>query len=125
MGRVIQMKPEQGLFCVQQHNSKKPHYDLRIEHNGMARSWCMYKPFSITGELRLAVKMPPHTVKYLTKEADDCKIVVLGTCRILSWEENRMKFELNAKTESGEIVKGCWVLERTKKGRSFKLYKLN
>jgi hypothetical protein len=111
-----------SLFCVQEHNSKKHHYDLRIEHNGYARSWVLYREFP-TSEDRLAIKMPPHKLKYLTKEGGNSKIIVFGKCNILSWKENRIKFWLQARTVTGELVAGLWTLEKTNK-RSWVLHKI-
>lgn len=106
------MKKKVGMFCVQEHNSKKHHYDLRLEYNGMARSWVLYKPFPAK-EDRLAIKMPAHKLKYLTKEGGDIKIISTGTCNILSWRDDRITFWLRAKTIEGNMVTGLWRLERT------------
>jgi bifunctional non-homologous end joining protein LigD len=111
---------ESPVFVVQEHHARRLHYDLRLEKDGVLKSWAVPKgvPES-TDEKRLAVETEDHPLGYANFEgeipkgqygAGTVKIWDKGVYETKVWDEKMVEFTLK-----GERLKGRYVLVRLKK----------
>jgi bifunctional non-homologous end joining protein LigD len=108
------------VFVVQEHHARRLHYDLRLEKEGVLKSWAVPKgvPEEIGGK-RLAVETEDHPMEYATFEgtipagqygAGTVKIWDKGTFEVKTWKDNIIEFKLN-----GIRLQGKFVLTKFKK----------
>lgn len=134
-------------FCVQKHWATRLHLDLRLELNGVLKSWALPKGLPLDfGEKHLAVATEDHPLEYLTWEglipkgqygAGEMIVYDLGIYSpdeggIYSWEnreaaEERIQQEYAAGKISfffrGERLKGSFALIRMKDGENWLVIK--
>jgi DNA ligase D-like protein (predicted ligase)/DNA ligase D-like protein (predicted 3'-phosphoesterase) len=113
-------KGESPVFVVQEHHARRLHYDLRLEKDGVLKSWAVPKGIpESTDEKRLAVATEDHPLGYADFEgeipkgqygAGTVKIWDKGVYTVKVWDEKMVEFTLN-----GERLKGRYVLVRLKK----------
>jgi bifunctional non-homologous end joining protein LigD len=107
-------------FVVQEHSARRLHWDLRLEHEGVAASWAV--PNGIPAdpsENRKAVHTEDHPLEYLEFEgeipageygAGTMRIWDRGTYELEKWEEGKVVFSF-----SGERLSGRYALFRAGK----------
>nr|WP_084731289.1 DNA ligase D [Microvirga vignae] len=109
-------------FCVQKHDARRLHFDLRLELDGVLKSWAVTRgPSLVPGNKRLAVHTEDHPLEYLTFEGVIPKDEYGGGTMIL-WDQGRwmpvgdphkayakghLEFVLD-----GQRLKGRWHLVR-------------
>ncbi len=117
-------------FVVQQHDARRLHWDLRLEHDGVAVSWAV--PNGIPPdpeENRLAVHTEDHPLEYLEFEgeipageygAGTVRIWDRGTYECEKWEPGEVIFTL-----AGERLKGRYALFRTRGERDWMIHRMD
>jgi len=113
-------KGEGRIFVVQEHHSRRLHYDLRLEKDGVLKSWAVPKGIpESTDQKRLAVETEDHPIEYADFEgtipkgqygAGTVKIWDKGAYEIKVWDESIVEFTLK-----GQRLRGRYVLVRLKK----------
>lgn len=117
------MTQEKGVgksFVVQEHHARRLHYDLRLERDGVLKSWAVPKGIpERSGDRKLAVQVEDHPMEYRKFEgtipegqygAGTVKIWDKGLYEPIAWEENKIEFIV-----SGEKMTGLYVLVKFKK----------
>src|SRR5215216_6427632 len=96
-------------FVVQEHQARSLHWDLRLEHEGVAASWAVPKGVSETmGVRRLAVQVEDHSVAYMSHTSERVSIWDEGDYELEKWENDKIVFDLN-----GNRLHGRYALIRT------------
>jgi bifunctional non-homologous end joining protein LigD len=109
-------------FCVQKHDATRLHYDLRLELDGVLKSWAVTPgPSLVPGEKRLSVHTEDHPMEYLTFEGVIPKGEYGGGTMIV-WDQGRWRPEGDPRkgyakghldfSLDGERLKGRWHLVR-------------
>jgi DNA ligase D-like protein (predicted 3'-phosphoesterase) len=112
-----------GVFVVQEHAATAHHYDLRLEVEGMMRSWAVPKGPSMDPAVkRLAVEVEDHSIAYNSFEGatEEGRVIVWDRGRYeqggrVPWpqalERGHAVFVLH-----GEKLRGGFALQRTRPG---------
>ncbi|MFA6306649.1 MAG: DNA polymerase ligase N-terminal domain-containing protein [Patescibacteria group bacterium] len=123
-------KQNLSRFVVQKHQASHLHYDFRLEHGGVLKSWAVPKGVpEKAGVKRLAVEVEDHPVDYINFSgviprgeygAGTVEIYDQGKWQALdgSLERGSMKFNL-----VGKKLKGEYVLVRLKDKKNWLIYK--
>jgi bifunctional non-homologous end joining protein LigD len=109
-------------FVIQKHAARRTHFDFRLEHNGVLKSWAVTRGPSLDpGDKRLAVRTEDHPVDYGSFEGVIPK-GEYGAGPVMIWDKGTwepltdpdkgladgdLKFRLK-----GKRLKGEWVLVR-------------
>jgi bifunctional non-homologous end joining protein LigD len=107
-------------FVVQEHSARRLHWDLRLEHDGVAASWAVPNGIPLDpAENRKAVHTEDHPLEYLEFEgeipageygAGTMRVWDRGTYELEKWEEGKVVFSF-----SGERLNGRYALFRAGK----------
>ncbi|HHT9120504.1 MAG TPA: DNA polymerase ligase N-terminal domain-containing protein [Candidatus Hypogeohydataceae bacterium YC41] len=111
-GRVI-IRPRQvkTRFVIHEHHASHLHWDLRLEMEGVLKSWAVPKgPPTKPGPKRLAVQTEDHPLDYIDFEgiipeghygAGTVKIWDAGPFELLGQKDREIKFNLQGKKLKG------------------------
>jgi bifunctional non-homologous end joining protein LigD len=133
------VEPRSGplLFAVQQHAATRLHYDLRLECDGVLKSWAVPKGLSLDPrDKRLAMQTEDHPCAYASFEGVipakqyGAGEVIVWDCGVYSPDEPRTMFEDRGSAEAhvrnglakgklsfqlrGEKLKGSFALVKTR-----------
>ncbi|MGD6806074.1 MAG: non-homologous end-joining DNA ligase [Candidatus Bathyarchaeia archaeon] len=118
-------KKEPLIYVIQEHNATRLHWDFRLEHGGVLKSWAVPKGIPEAPNVRhLAVETEDHPYEYAKFEgtipkgqygAGTVKIWDRGHYEIKAWEKDKIEVILN-----GERLHGNYVLIRLKKSEDQK-----
>src|ERR671910_2554384 len=111
-------------FCVQKHDATRLHYDLRLELDGVLKSWAVTRdPSLVPGEKRLSVHTEDHPLQYIDFEG----VIPAGQYgggTMIVWDQGRWTPDGDPEedyargrltfTLEGERLKGKWHLVRTR-----------
>ncbi|MDP2410660.1 MAG: DNA ligase D [Pseudolabrys sp.] len=109
-------------FVVQQHDATRLHYDLRLELDGVMKSWAVTRgPSMVPGNKRLAVQTEDHPIDYNKFEGTIPK-GQYGGGTVMIWDRGTWQPEADpqkgmkkghlAFTLDGEKLQGGWHLVR-------------
>jgi len=114
-------KAKKEVFVIHRHEASHLHWDLRLEIDGVLKSWAIPKPPPKTkGIKRLAIEVEDHPLAYAKFEgiipeghygAGKVEIWDSGTYELLEKSSTKIEFKLN-----GKKMKGNFVLVKTKYG---------
>ena len=114
-------------FVVHRHHASRLHYDLRLEQDGVLKSWAVPKGLPPgPGVKRLAVQTEDHPMEYLTFDgkipkgqygAGEMWIYALGKYQVTKEKKDGFYFRLSSKDLTGEyrihkMKDKEWLLER-------------
>ena len=116
------------IYVIQKHAASHLHFDLRLEMDGVLKSWAIPKePPTAAGVKRLAVQVEDHPVEYASFEgtipegeygAGTVEIWDKGTYKLINRKENKLIVEID-----GAKLSGVYVLVRFKDKKNWLFFK--
>lgn len=111
------------IFVIHEHHARQLHFDLRLEMEGVLKSWAVPKGVPEAGDVRkrLAIRVDDHDIGYALFEgtipegsygAGTVKIWDKGEYDALEWSEGKIVFAAR-----GERMRGRYILVKTAGGR--------
>jgi bifunctional non-homologous end joining protein LigD len=119
-----------NAFVIQKHAARRLHYDLRLELEGVMKSWAVTRgPSLVPGEKRLAVQVEDHPIAY-NKFEGTIPQGEYGGGTVMIWDRGRWEPENDphkglakghlAFRLDGEKLRGGWHLVRMHRRRGEK-----
>ena len=104
-------EPTEDRFVVQRHESRSPHFDFRLEHDGVFKSWAVPKGVpEVSRVRRLAVATTDHELSFGDFEGEIAEgelgagIITIwdqGTYEAHRWEDDHLEFTLSGARLAG------------------------
>lgn len=126
--KTTEPKSDNNIYVIQKHAATHLHYDLRLEMDGVLKSWAIPKePPTMPGVRRLAVEVEDHPVEYANFEgtipegeygAGTVDIWDRGTYKLLERKEDKLIVEIK-----GNRLSGVYVLMRFKDKKNWLFFK--
>jgi DNA ligase D-like protein (predicted 3'-phosphoesterase) len=114
-------KTKGKIFVIHKHDASHLHWDLRLEMNGVLKSWAVPKePPLEKGVKRLAIQVEDHPIEYAKFSgtipeghygAGKVEIWDNGTYELIEKDSKKIEFVLH-----GKKLKGNYVLIKTRYG---------
>ncbi len=105
---------QQLRFVLHEHFASHHHFDFRLEHDGVLKSWAVPKGLpEKPGERRLAIQVEDHPLDYIGFQgtipegqygAGEVKIKDAGMYESLIWSNERIEVLLRGRNISGKYV---------------------
>jgi len=119
---------EGNIYVIQKHDATHLHYDLRLEMDGVLKSWAVPKgPPTQPGIKRLAVEVEDHPIEYASFEgeipeggygAGTVEIWDKGSYTLLERKETKITVDIH-----GKKLNGIYFLIRFKGKKNWLLFK--
>ncbi|MCD6089483.1 3'-phosphoesterase [Candidatus Bathyarchaeota archaeon] len=116
------------IYVIQKHQATHLHWDLRLEMDGVLKSWAVPKePPTERGVRRLAIMVEDHPIEYANFEgvipegqygAGVVEIWDKGTYKLIDRKPDKIVFEIN-----GKRLKGKYCLLRFKGEKNWLFFK--
>lgn len=113
------MKGKTNIYVIQKHDATHLHYDLRLEMDGVLKSWAVPKTPPLEKNVkRLAIQTEDHSIEYADFEgviseedhgSESVQIWDRGTYEIEELENDKIVFHIK-----GKKLKGRYCLIRFK-----------
>ena len=92
------MGDQRPVFVLHEHHKPQHHFDLRLEEDGVLRSWALPKGVPTdTRRDRLAVEVDDNELDHLRYEDDDKSVADIGWWEEEDRTERRMLFVLHGR----------------------------
>jgi DNA ligase D-like protein (predicted 3'-phosphoesterase) len=110
---------ERPSFVLHEHRRPQHHFDLRLEEDGVLRSWALPRGLPAEpGDNRLAVHVADHELEHLTYEDEDKSIADIGWWQLEDRNDKRFVFVLHGVADARRYAmvrtRQDWLLHRTK-----------
>lgn len=92
--------PARPVFVLHEHRKPRLHFDLRLEEDGVLRSWAVPKGLPVDPRHdRLAVAVDDHDLEHATYTDADKDIADHGWWRLVDRTERRFVFDLHGERD--------------------------
>jgi DNA ligase D-like protein (predicted 3'-phosphoesterase) len=126
--KVKKISKGNPIYVIQKHWATRLHHDLRLEFEGVLKSWAVPKdPLEAKKRKILAVQVEDHPIDYAKFEgvipegnygAGKVKIWDKGTFELINKKENKIIFKIN-----GKKLKGNYVLVKFRPPKNWLFFK--
>ena len=116
---LVEKNGSKLIYVIQEHHARALHFDLRLEKDGVLKSWAVPKGIPEDDEKHLAVEVEDHPFEYRSFEgtipkgqygAGTVKIWDKGHYKAKLWEKDKIEVTLN-----GQRLNGRYILVRLKR----------
>jgi DNA ligase D-like protein (predicted 3'-phosphoesterase) len=113
------MRDHRPAFVLHEHRRPRHHFDLRLEENGVLRSWALPRGLPADpAQDRLAIEVADHAMDHLTYTDADKSIADLGWWEEHDRNERRIVFTLHGQGAPHRYAlihtPENWLLHRTR-----------
>lgn len=110
---IVKKSSGKKIYVIHEHHASHLHWDLRLEMNGVLKSWALPKQPPRSKHLkRLAVQVEDHPLGYADFEGEIkegygkglVKIWDKGTYKLIDKDKSKIEFELHGTKLTGNYV---------------------